>query len=91
VTACPRCGKPLEVDVAVCRRCLHIVDREKWQHDAGRLGADDRGGGRPLEDPPLGPLPVTGSGLAFGALGSAARLIPVSFLAKWSRRARRAR
>jgi hypothetical protein len=56
----------LEEDARVCRHCLFILDRARWRHDAGRLGADDRGGGRPLKDPPIGPLPIEGSGLSGG-------------------------
>lgn len=87
---CPSCGKPLASGSAVCRHCLHIIDREQWQHDAGRLGADNRGG-RPLEDPPVGPLPLTGSGLETGisdaglvggALNSGSRLIGAGFLSR---------
>jgi hypothetical protein len=71
VSACPRCGKELADDAAVCRHCLHILDRGRWQHDAGRLGADGRGRGQPLEDPPVGPIPVTTGGMHGGGLGSA--------------------
>ncbi len=60
MAACPRCGTALKDGVAVCATCLLVLDREAWrQHDAGRLGADDRGGGHPLEDPPVGPVPLT--------------------------------
>jgi hypothetical protein len=67
--ACPKCGEELALDAAVCRHCFAVLDRSRWQHDAGRLGADDRGRGRPLEDPPIGPVPLTGSGLSGGGLG----------------------
>ena len=81
---CPRCGEELRADAKLCRHCLHVVDREAWQqHDAGRLGADDRGGGHPLENPPVAPLPLTGSGVAggpFGAFGGALRLIGAAVL-----------
>ena len=83
MSECPRCGQPLAAEAKVCRHCLHVIDREAWQaHDAGRLGADDRGGGVPLEDPPVGPIPVTGSGLAGGAFGGALRLVTAGLLAR---------
>jgi hypothetical protein len=69
-TTCPRCSGELSSDAVVCRHCFHVLDRSRWQHDAGRLGADDRGRGRPLEDPPIGPVPLTGSGMAGGGLGA---------------------
>jgi hypothetical protein len=92
VRECPRCGGSIEADARICRHCLHIVDREGWQHDAGRLGADGSGGGRELEDPPVEPLPVTGSGLAGGVHGAAAaglRLVATGLLVQ--RRNRRGR
>jgi len=63
---CPRCGKGPEDRARVCRHCLYVVDREGWKHDAGRLGADNRGGGHELEDAPVGPIPIEGSGLVSG-------------------------
>jgi hypothetical protein len=71
VIECPRCSGSLEEGAAVCRHCLLVLDREVWQHDAGRLGADGRGAGDELEDPPVEPIPITGSGLAGGELGAA--------------------
>jgi hypothetical protein len=69
MSASPKCGEPLQPAAKVCRHCLHVLDREAWQeHDAGRLGADDRGGGRPIEDPPIGPIPLTGGGVAGAGL-----------------------
>jgi hypothetical protein len=66
---CPSCGAELVPDARVCRHCLHVLDREAWrQHDAGRLGADGRGGGRPLADPPAGPLPAAGPEPGIGDL-----------------------
>ena len=85
---CPRCDAELKAGAAVCRSCLFVVDRERWQHDAGRLGADDRGGGRPLEDPPVGPLPLTAGGMASGVAGSAARLFTAGKLLRWGKRAK---
>jgi hypothetical protein len=90
---CPRCGEPLQAHAKVCKHCLHVVDRVAWQqHDAGRLGADDRGGGHPIEDPPVGPIPLTGGGLAgagaggigaaFAALANGLRLVTVSLLGR---------
>jgi hypothetical protein len=93
VPECPKCGASIQPDAEVCRHCLHIVDREGWEHDAGRLGADGRGGGRELEDPPVEPLPVTGSGLAGGVHGVATagfRLVTTGLLLK-RRRGRRGR
>ena len=81
-TSCPRCGASLIPEAKVCRECLYVVDREGWQHDAGRLGADDRGAGQQLEDPPVGPLPLTSGGMAGGAFGSALRLLPAGLLAR---------
>jgi hypothetical protein len=95
-TTCPRCGEELRSDAVVCRHCLFILDRSRWQHDAGRLGADDRGRGRPLEDPPIEPLPITGSGIAGGALGSlgalansASRLLAAALLLPRRKRRKR--
>jgi hypothetical protein len=90
MSACPRCGQALQADAQVCRHCLHVLDREAWQrHDAGRLGADSRGGGRPLEDLPVGPLPLTGGASAVGLAGSALRLIGVATLLQRRRKRRR--
>jgi len=61
----------LEDGAAVCKHCLYILGRDRWRHDAGRLGADDRGGGQPLEDPPVGPIPIDGSGLVGGTSDAA--------------------
>ncbi len=91
MTVCPNCGEPLEAEAKVCRHCLHVVDRAAWQdHDAGRLGADNRGGGHPIEDPPVEPIPLTGGGMvgagsggigaAFAALGSGLRLVTATLL-----------
>jgi len=80
VIRCPACGEELRADADVCRHCLHVVDREAWwQHEAGRLGADDRGGGRPLEDPPAGPIPLTGD--RGGAFAATFRVLGATFLA----------
>jgi hypothetical protein len=68
---CPRCSGSLEAGAAVCKHCLLFLGRDRWRHDAGRLGADDRGAGRPLEDPPVGPIPIEGSGLAGGTSDAA--------------------
>ena len=69
--ACTRCREGLDDGAQVCRHCLYIVDREGWKHDAGRLGADNRGGGQELEDPSVGPIPLDGSGLVSGDSGAA--------------------
>ena len=82
MTTCPACNEPLADDAKVCRHCFHVLDAEGWRHDPGRLGADDRGGGAPLEDPPVGPLPVTTGGMAGGWFGSALRLVPAGLLAR---------
>ncbi|HEY7561174.1 MAG TPA: hypothetical protein VH650_03285 [Gaiellaceae bacterium] len=89
MTTCPACHEQIADDAKVCRHCLQVLDAEGWQHDPGRLGADDRGSGGPLEDPPVGPLPVTGSGMGGGMLGSALRLVPASLLARGRRRSRK--
>jgi hypothetical protein len=82
MTECPCCGEEVPAAAQVCRHCLHVLDREGWSaHDAGRLGADDRGGGGPLEDPPVGPIPLTGSGLAAGAFSNL-RLVTVNLLTR---------
>ena len=86
MTACPTCGKALPGDAAVCRHCLAVVDRDGWDHNAGQLGADARGAGRPLEDPPVGPVPLTGGGMASGFLGSALRLVTTGLLVRGRRR-----
>ena len=87
MAACPRCGTDLADEARVCRACLLVLERDAWRHDAGRLGADDRGGGRPLEDPPVGPLPVTGGALSGGVLAGALRLMQGASLLR-RRRAR---
>ena len=88
---CPRCDASLEDGAQVCRNCLYVVDREGWKHEAGRLGADNRGGGHELEDPAIGPIPLDGSGLVSGhsdaaAAGGAAsglfRLLTTGLLAR---------
>jgi hypothetical protein len=87
MAACPSCGAALKDGVAVCRNCFHVLDREAWeQHDAGRLGADARGGGQPLEDAPVGPVPLTVGGMEGGLEGSAARLWLTGKLLRWGRR-----
>jgi hypothetical protein len=87
VATCPNCRSALKDGVKVCKSCLHVLDRDAWgQHDAGRLGADDRGGGKPLEDPPVGPVPLTVGGMEAGALGSAVRLGIAGKLLRWGRR-----
>jgi hypothetical protein len=85
VTACPRCGGSIAADAEVCRHCLLVLDREGWGHDAGRLGADGRGGGRELEDPPVGPIPLEGSGMAggvFGVANAGLRLVTLGLLGR---------
>jgi hypothetical protein len=69
-TTCPRCSGELRSDAVVCRHCFHVLGQSRWQHDAGRLGADGRGRGRPLQDPPIGPVPLAGSGVAGGGLSA---------------------
>jgi hypothetical protein len=92
MATCPSCGKGLAEDAAVCRHCLHVLDRERWrQHDAGRLGADGRGGGHEHEDPPVGPVPLTAAGMGGigtegAALGSGLRLAITGKLLRWGRR-----
>jgi hypothetical protein len=89
VSTCPRCDGSVATDAEVCRHCLHILDREGWGHDAGRLGADGRGAGREPEDPPVGPIPVSGSGLAGGLAGVATagfRLVTAGLLLRRRRR-----
>ena len=88
MTACPTCGEALPGGAQVCRHCLAVVDRERWDHDAGRLGADERGAGRPLEDPPVGPVPLTGGAVESGVLGNALRLVTVGLLARRGRHSR---
>jgi hypothetical protein len=87
MATCPNCGSALKEGVAVCKSCLHVLDREAWgQHDAGRLGADGRGGGHPLEDPPVGPVPLTVGGMEPGVEASAMRLFITGKLLRWGRR-----
>jgi hypothetical protein len=89
MTTCPACHEQVDEGARVCRHCFQVLDAAGWQHDPGQLGADDRGAGRHLEDPPVGPLPVTESGMEGGMFGSALRLIPASFLARGRRRGRK--
>jgi hypothetical protein len=89
VLECPRCGGALRENAEVCRHCLLILDREGWGHDAGRLGADGRGGGHELDDPAVDAIPVAGSGLAGGVFGAATagfRLVTTGLLLKRRRR-----
>ena len=91
MNVCPKCAERLQAEARVCRQCLHVIDPDAWrqQHDAGRLGADNRGGGRPIEDPPVGPIPLQGSQLAGGAIGavvSALRSVVAALLALPRRR-----
>ena len=86
MAACPRCGDSVAANAKVCRHCLLVIDRAAWEHDAGRLEADNRGGGQPLEDPPVGPIPVTGVGLSAGVLGGALRLMSTALLLRRPRR-----
>jgi hypothetical protein len=89
VIECPRCSGSLHEDAKVCRHCLLVLDREGWDHDAGRLGADGRGAGSEPEDPPVEPIPVSGSGLAGGEAGAATaglRLVATDRLLKRRRR-----
>lgn len=87
---CPHCGKELGAEAKVCRHCLRVVDEAAWaSHDSGRLGADGRGGGRELEDPGVGPIPVSGSGIAGGIAGVATaglRLVTTGLLLRRRRR-----
>jgi hypothetical protein len=90
VTTCPSCGASLEQDAHVCHECFFVVDHEHWRHESGGLGADNRGGGKPLEDPPIGPIPVTGAGLGggtFGDLGASGfRMFGAGRILRWGRR-----
>ncbi len=82
---CPSCGGSLLAEAEVCRHCLHVLDREGWGHDAGRLGADGRGAGGELQDPPVGPIPLSGSGLAggiYGAANAGLRLVTLGLLGR---------
>ena len=91
VKECPSCGGSLGPDAEVCRHCLHILDREGWEHDAGRLGADGRGAGREPVEPPVGPIPLTGAGLSGGLLGAATagfKLVTTGLLLRRRRRQR---
>jgi hypothetical protein len=86
VAGCPRCGKEIATTAGVCRHCLFVLDEDAHrQRDAGRLGADARGGGRELEDPAVGPLPLAGSGLT-GIANAALRLVPTGLLVRRRRR-----
>jgi len=85
MAACLSCGGSVQANAEVCRHCLHILDGAGWEHDAGRLGADGRGGGREPEEPPVGPIPLSGSGLAGGVLGIAnagLRLVTLGLLGR---------
>ena len=90
MTTCPACHEQLENDARVCRHCFHVLDAEGWQHDPGRLGADDRGAGRPLEDPPVGPLPVGAGAMTGGWLASALRRVPAELRARSRKGGRKA-
>jgi hypothetical protein len=84
VATCPKCGESLESGARVCRHCFAVVDREGWQkQDAGGLGADDRGGGRPLEDPSVGPVPITGSN---AGMFDGLRMLTIGKVFRWGRR-----
>ena len=86
---CPHCGKQLGANAAVCRYCLHVDEAARARHEAGQLGADGRGGGRELEDPGVGPIPASGSGMAAGLAGVATaglRLVTTGLLLRRRRR-----
>jgi hypothetical protein len=89
VTTCPSCGATFAEELQVCRKCFFVLDHEHWRHESGRLGADNRGGGKPLEDPPIGPIPVTAPGLASGVgagLASGFRMFGTGRILRWGRR-----
>ncbi|MGH3070954.1 MAG: hypothetical protein ACRDNB_01630 [Gaiellaceae bacterium] len=90
MTTCPQCGGDIEERASVCRHCLQILDDDALaRHDAGRLGADGRGAGHQPEDPPVGPIPITGSGIAGGVAGVAntgLRLVTTGLLLRRRRR-----
>ena len=90
VTTCPSCGATFAEDVQGCRKCFFVLDHEHWRHDSGALGADNRGGGKPLEDPPIGPIPLTGPGAGAGMFGdfgvSGFKLFGAGRILRWGRR-----
>jgi hypothetical protein len=89
MTTCPACHEQIDDGAKVCRHCFQVLDAAGWQHDPGQLGADDRGAGRPLEDPPVGPLPLTAGGMQGGWFGSALSLVPAWLLARPRKGARK--
>jgi hypothetical protein len=54
-TTCPSCGATFEDDHPVCPKCLFVIDRERWNEDAGSPGADADDRARELADAPIGP------------------------------------
>jgi hypothetical protein len=69
-------------DATVCRHCLLVLDEStRRERDAGRIGGD----GRDLPDPPIGPVPTTGSGL-LGAATAGLRLVTTDRLLRRRRR-----
>ncbi len=81
---CPSCGATLAEDARVCQQCFYVVDREHWQHDAGRLGRDERDRSHELGDARVGPLPVAPD--QAGIVGNAFKLFGVGRILRWGRR-----
>jgi hypothetical protein len=85
-TTCPSCGARFEDDTPVCRNCFFVIDRERWNGDAGRLGPDQRDRALELEDAPIGPVPVTPAPGLGGFAGSAFKLFGVTRILRGRRR-----
>jgi hypothetical protein len=84
-TTCPSCGATFEDDTSVCRTCFFVIDHERWNADAGRLGPDQRDRALELEDAPIGPVPVTAPGFG-GFAGSTFKLFGVTRILHGGRR-----
>jgi hypothetical protein len=65
-TTCPSCGATFDEDIPVCRSCFFVIDRQRWNEDAGSPGADADDRAKDLADAPIGSVP---SGGPSGGLG----------------------
>jgi len=68
-TTCPSCGATFDDDPPVCRRCLFVIDRQRWNEDAGSPGADADDRARDLADAPVGSVPPGGPSGGLGWSG----------------------
>ena len=63
-----------------------MIDRERWNQDAGTPGANEFDRAHELEDAPIGPVPVTPAPGLGGFAGSAFKLFGVTKILRGGRR-----